>query len=104
MANRRRRFDKTFKLRTVEKSYECESLQELADDLGIRRELIYRWRMELTKTKEMSFPGEGNKAQSAEEAEVALLKKQLSDKELELEILKKAIGIFSKRDGKSMNS
>ena len=103
MATKRKKFDKTFKLRAVELSYERESIKDLADELGIRASLIYRWRSELSTDKEKSFPGEGNKAQSPEEAEISLLKKALRDKELELEILKKAIGIFSTRDGKSIN-
>ena len=37
---------------------------------------------------------------SPEEAETALLRKKLKETELELEILKKAIGIFSKKDGR----
>ena len=104
MAKSRRKFDKTFKLRTVEMSYHCDSIKSLGEELGIRPELIYRWRRELSTHEEKSFPGEGKKAQTPEDAQISLLKKQLSDKEKELEILKKAIGIFSKRDGKSMNS
>ena len=104
MTNQRRKFDKSFKLQTVEMSYECASITELASELGIRPALIYRWRTELSTRREKSFPGEGKKALSPEEAQIALLKKQLSSKEMELEILKKAIGIFSKTDGKSTNS
>ncbi|MEM6633368.1 MAG: transposase [Bacteroidota bacterium] len=103
MGARRKKYDRNFKLQVVEKSYEVASIIELARELGIHPNLIYNWRSVLLKKKEESFPGEGNKAQSVEEAEIALLKKQLKDKELELEILKKAIGIFSKEGGKSIN-
>ena len=102
MAKPRRKFDKAFKLRTVEMSYESENIKDLASELGIRAELIYRWRAELARDKEKSFPGEGKKALSPEEAQIALLKKQLADKKMELEILKKAISIFSRKDGGSM--
>ena len=104
MSKPRRKFDKSFKLRAVELSYECESIKVLADELGIRAELLYRWRTELSKHQEKSFPGEGRVALSPEEARIALLEKQLREKDQELEILKKAIGIFSVRDRKSMNS
>ncbi|MDB4286382.1 IS3 family transposase [bacterium] len=89
MPTQRRKFDKAFKLRAVEMSYECDRIKDLADELGIRAEVIYRWRAELSTHKEKSFPGEGKKAQSPEEAQISLLKKQLSDKEMELENLKK---------------
>ena len=41
---------------------------------------------------------------SDEERQIAKLKKQLREAQLERDILKKAIGIFSKGDGKSTNS
>lgn len=102
MSKPRKKIDKNFKLRAVEMSYECESIKALAQELEIRPELIYRWRSELSTHQEKSFPGEGKKALSPEEAQISLLQKRLREREQELEILKKAIGIFSKRDGKSM--
>ena len=38
-----------------------------------------------------------------EESELAKLKKELAEVKMERDILKKAVGIFSKSDGKSMN-
>ena len=52
--------------------------------------------------EEASFPGNGNKIMSAEEQEIARLKKQLKEAELEKEILKKALGIFSSPDRKNL--
>ncbi|RMG20903.1 MAG: transposase [Bacteroidetes bacterium] len=95
MSKPRKRFDKNFKLRTVARSYECKNMKDLAQELGIRVELIYRWRSELSSHKEKSFPGEGKVALSPEEARIALLEKQLRQKEQEIEILKKAIGNYS---------
>lgn len=100
----RRKFNREFKLRAIELSYERESIRELAQELEIRPELIYRWRSEFKADKSGSFPGEGNESLSPEQLENRRLTKALRDKELELEILKKAIGIFSVRDGKSINS
>jgi transposase len=103
MSKPRRKYDRSYKLRVIEKSYECDSIADLARQLGLKPAQIYNWRSAYSKDKEGSFPGEGNKSQSPEEAELALLKKRLAEKDQELEILKKAIGIFSKRDGKSLN-
>jgi transposase len=103
MSKPRRKFSREFKLRAIELSYERTSVTLLAKELDVRPELIYRWRSELKADKSGSFPGEGNESLSPEAQENRQLKKALKDKELELEILKKAIGIFSKRDGISTN-
>ncbi len=39
-----------------------------------------------------------------EESEISQLKKELADTRMERDILKKAVGIFSKSDGKYFNS
>ena len=104
MSKERRKFDKEFKLMTVELSKNKDNYSELAEELGIRPELIYRWRREFLSKGECSFPGHGKLKQTSEEAEIARLKKQLRDAEMERDILKKAISIFSKNDGRYSNS
>jgi transposase len=101
MSQERRKFDKEFKLMTVELSKSRANLNELAKELGIRVELLYRWRNELLDKGAGSFPGHGKPKHTPEEAEIAKLKKQLRDAEMERDILKKAISIFSRGDGKS---
>ncbi len=103
MSIKRKVYDKEFKIRAVRQSYETESIAVLASELGIRVELLYRWRGTMQKEESKRFPGHGNKAMTPEEAELARVKKQLADAEMELEILKKAIGIFSRKDGKHTN-
>ena len=103
MSQQRRVFDREFKIKTVELSYQRENIKELAHELGIRPELIYRWRSELATLEGRSFPGNGNKSQSQEDSEVARLKKELADITMERDILKKAVSIFSKSDGKYFN-
>jgi transposase len=104
MPKTRKVFDKEFKLRAVQMSYEVQSISALAAELGVRSELLYRWRGEMATEESKRFPGHGNKAMTPEEAENARLKKKLADAEMELEILKKAIGIFSRKDGRSTGS
>lgn len=95
----RRSFTKEFKLDVISQSYQRENIKQLADELDIRPELIYRWRSEYASAPEVSFPGQGTVAQTPEQQEVARLKKQLADAQMERDILKKAIGIFSKKGG-----
>jgi len=100
MSQSRSKFDKEFKLMTMELSRTRENMNELAKELGIRVELIYRWRTEFLDKGAGSFPGPGKPKHTPEEAEIAKLKKQLRDVEMERDILKKAISIFSRGDGK----
>ncbi len=104
MEQERRVFSREFKLNTIELSYSRENIKELAEELEIRPELIYRWRSELASNKSRSFPGNGNVKQSEEESEVSRLKKELADIKMERDILKKAVGIFSKSDGRYTSS
>jgi len=104
MKKKRKKYDKVFKEQAVRLSYERGNVSDLAKELGISSAILYRWRQEIAYYKEKSFPGQGKLKQTAEEAELSALKKRLVDIEMENEILKKAIGIFSKTDRKNTSS
>ena len=104
MTRTRRKFDREFNLKIVELSYSSQNIKELATEFDVRPELIYRWRSEFAAFEGVSFPGNGNKKMTEEESEIAHLKKELADTRMERDILKKAVGIFSKSDGKYFNS
>ena len=104
MSTTRNKYDKAFKLMAVELSHQRSDLNALAKELNIRAELLYRWRNELATKQETSFPGNGKVLQTDLQAENSRLKKLLKNAELERDILKKAVGIFSKSDGKYLNS
>ena len=101
---KRRKYDREFKQMVVELSNTRDDLTVLAKELDIRAELIYRWRREALANDSASFPGQGNKMMTEEQKEIARLKKELHDAQLERDILKKAVSIFSKNDGKYSNS
>lgn len=88
-----------FKSEAVRLSYQRENIKELADELGVQVQRIYKWRAG-QKTK--ASPKATIKLET-DSIEVKRLRKALKEKELELEILKKAVHIFSKSDGKSIN-
>ncbi len=102
--NTRRKFDRAFKMKVVELSYERENIKELAHEMKLRPELIYRWRSEFATLEGKSFPGNGKKKMTERESEIARLQKELVDIRIERDILKKAVGIFSKSDGKYFSS
>ena len=106
MSKIRRKFSKEFKLEIVNRSLEEQSsVIEVSEEYGIHVNTLSRWRSEFLSSGEAnSFPGNGNEQLSAEEKEIRRLKKQLQEAELERDILKKAIHVFSKKDGKYTNS
>lgn len=88
----RRSFTKEFKLEAVRLAAESGNLTRTAHDLGIRRNMLERWRSELSSNTEKAFPGSGNPA----DPDLARLQHENARLREEVEILKKAVGIFSK--------
>lgn len=104
MAETRRVFSKEFKQKAVELSNVRGNTQEIARELGVSPELIYRWRAEFRASPKLAFSGNGNKQLTEEQRELARLKRELDDVKMERDILKKAVSIFSASDRKSTNS
>lgn len=104
MKQSRKTYSKEFKQKAVELSNVRGNVQEIARELGIPAEFIYRWRKEQSLKPTLAFGGRGNKQLTEEQKELARLKKELADVKLERDILKKAVSIFSVSDRKSSNS
>ena len=81
-----------------------KSSKEVAEELGIRTELVRRWKREHEQYREGSFSGHGNANMTSEQKEIAKLKRELKETQLERDILKKAVGIFSRNDNKYSGS
>ena len=93
MGNKRRKYTKDFKKESVE--YLIRSGKpgsKVTAELGIRQEILNRWKREYEQHEDKAFPGNGNPV----EAELAKLRKELEDITMERDILKKAVSIFSK--------
>jgi transposase-like protein len=72
------------------------TVSRAALNLGISEKSLYRWRKELEQKGSLAFPGNSKEALTPEQKENQELKKRLKDAELERDILKKAVGIFSR--------
>ncbi len=94
----KRQFDKAFKISAVKMVEEGEKVSEVARSLGIHENLIYAWKRKYAKDGEKAFVGKGNLT------EMAKLRRENESLKLDNEILKKAIGIFSEKRQKEMNS
>ena len=94
---KKRVYSTEFKSEAVRLSYQRENIKELADELDIQVQRIYKWRA----NQKRGVVSNIIKPLTPDSLEVKRLRKALKEKELELEILKKAVHIFSKSDGKS---
>jgi transposase len=103
MKRERKQFDKEFKLMAVNLCLLGKATREVADELGITVDLVNRWRRERQQFREGSFSGHGNANMTDEQKEISRLKKELREAQLESEILKKAVSIFSRKDNKYSN-
>ncbi len=92
---KRRQYTREFKIETVEfLLHGDKTAVEVARDLGIRTELLYRWKNEYLNDKNHSFPGTGH-LQDPED-NIRRLERENRSLHEEREILKKALAIFSK--------
>ena len=97
----RKRYSKEFKLDVIQQSYLRENIRELANELGLRPELIYKWRAvyEQRVPSGQQFPGNGVHKRTPEQEKLTRLEAENAELRLERDILKKAIGIFGKTNG-----
>ena len=96
MTRERKIYDSAFKIKAVELSNDRSNITELASELGIRVSMLYKWRKDYDKFGSGSFPGKGTLKQTPEQKIISDLEAKLKEAELERDILKKAVGIFSK--------
>jgi len=104
MSKTRKSYDKEFKIMAVNLCFTGKSASEVARELGVKSDLVSRWKREHSKYKEGSFSGHGKENMTDEQKEITRLKKELREAQLERDILKKAISIFSKGDSKYTDS
>jgi transposase-like protein len=91
----RKSYTREFKLEAVRLLNESDQpITDIARQLGVRRNLLYKWRETLTEKGEASFPGSGRKRDY--EQENIRLKRELALVKEERDILKKAAVYFAK--------
>lgn len=92
----RRTYDKEFKADAVRMVVEGKrSAAEIARELGIDHTVLNRWIREQTASGKDAFPGHGKL--SPQDEEIRRLKRELERVTEERDILKKAMGVFSRR-------
>jgi len=98
---KKRFYSAEFKQNAIELSYQRSNIKELATELGVDVQRIYKWRKDDIKVKSPNT--KNTKEATISVSEHKKIQKELKEKELELELLKKAIHIFSKKGGSIIN-
>lgn len=94
---KRRVFDEAFKVMAVELSYAKGSIQDAARELGVDPGRISKWRQH-SKKVDQNLPI--NSTFTDQQQQIRRLQRELREAQMERDILKKAVSIFSKTDGK----
>ena len=94
MSSTRKTYTREFKIEAAKLSYNSDkSAAEIAEQLGISQSSLHRWRQEYGTDPDQAFPGQGHLKER--DVDMARLKKELKQAQLENEILKKAVAIFT---------
>ncbi|MDH3647732.1 MAG: transposase [Gammaproteobacteria bacterium] len=89
------RYSKEFKLEAIRLAEEPGKVaSQVARQLGLRVNQIYKWKQQLESTGEAAFPGKGR--QDRLKTENARLRRELAATQEENAILKKAAAYFAK--------
>jgi transposase len=89
----RKVYTEEFKREAIRLAKERGNIAATARDLGISDNTLQGWKLQMDKTPDNPFPGNGN----PRDQELASLQRELARLKEENEILKKAVGIFTSR-------
>ena len=94
---KRKVFSREFKLEATRLLDEGRKpAAELARELGIRRNQLYKWKETIDREGGKAFPGSGRRSTGRSETENARLRRELAQVRQENEILKKAAAFFAR--------
>lgn len=88
----RKVYTEEFKREAVKLAKQRGSITQTAKELGVSKSCLHIWKNQLDNTPENPFPGKGN----PRDPELAQLQRENARLKEEVEILKKAVGIFTK--------
>ena len=90
----KRVYDDSFRKMAVELVHSRGSIKEVAEELGINQSLLSKWKQRESGSKQNTV------GLTEEQKLIKKLQKELKDTQIERDILKKAVGIFSRGDGR----
>ncbi|WP_298352379.1 transposase [Runella sp.] len=86
---KRRKYDENFKLEVLKMVDSGRTVPEVSAAMGIGENLLYKWKADDKSKKSPNL--------NQQNAELEQLRKQLKQAEMERDILKKALSIFSRQ-------
>ncbi|MCR8746025.1 transposase [Romboutsia lituseburensis] len=99
----RKKYTKEFKIQVVKQVIEeGKKITEIAKELELPRDMVYRWITEYEANGDEAFSGHGN-ARINSEFEIKKLKNQIESIQKECEILKKYSTFLKEQNSKSFN-
>lgn len=90
---KRKEYSKEFKEEAVRLAQQSGNVSETARNLGLHLSILRRWKNEVEQEGEKAFPGKGH----TKDEEFRQLQRENQRLKETVEILKKAVGIFSSR-------
>jgi transposase len=95
---RRQAFSREFKLEAIRLLEEGKKpAADIARELGIRRNQLYKWKEQRDQQGATVFPGQGRRSnKGSDSGEIARLRSELAKVKEENEILKKAAAFFAR--------
>lgn len=95
MSKERRQYTAEFKREALSLVVDQHvSVAEVSRRLGISESLLHKWKAQLAAQGDEAFPGKGQ--QTAQEAELARLRRENEQLRMERDILKKATAFFAR--------
>jgi transposase len=95
MSEKRRSYDKEFKLSAVKMITEGGmSLIQVSRDLGVNENSLHKWKRDYLSDQQNAFPGKGHL--KPEQEELRKKDREIARLTMERDILKKALGYFAK--------
>ena len=104
MKRERKSYRRDYKIKMIELCIAKGNVSAVSREYGVNENSLHRWIKEHQQYSGGSFPGNGKQKLTQHEADILALKRKLADVTEERDILKKAVHIFSRNDGKSMSS
>jgi transposase len=97
MTKERRIYDAEFKRNAVALTHGTDKpIAEVARSLGLDERILGRWKREHAHHGPVAFPGNGVEALTDDQRRIRELEARLREAEIDRDILKKAVAIFSK--------
>jgi len=98
------RYPKQFRRMAVERLKSCDNITALAQELGVNRRLLYKWRDQLDPSESSEESPPQTSRESTLRKEVSQLKRVLADKALELDFFRGALQKVEARRQRKGNS